>query len=151
MKALSISALLVLLVFLTNCATTTTSKPKVENASKASSLAPVVGLWRFSHAGPPSIITDAMPDLTAQTNKNMKGAKMSIDVDGNTSFVALGQSVSGTGLQVLEETPLYLKLGAEGYERAYTYDKSSKVLTMPMDLDVDGSKGIMPAYFKRTH
>ena len=149
MKALIPNLLAVLaLASLSSCETTGRS-PQVE-VDGVPALARVSGVWRFSHAGVPSISNDATKGLPAKTEKNMKDAKISIQENGEAAMVALGKSMAFK-IAVIEETPLYMKLGAVGNEvNAYTYDKMSKLLMLSMDLDVDGAKGTMPAYFKRS-
>lgn len=77
-------------------------------------------------------------------------ARENPDPDGNSSIVALGQSGSFK-LEVLEETPLYLRLGSpkQAREEAWTYDKSTNLLAFPIKVSDGGKVGVMPAFFKR--
>ena len=63
-------------------------------------------------------------------------------------MVALGQSGSFE-VEVLEETPLYIKVGSpKEPKKAWTYDKKTRLLIWPIDIN-DG-QGTMAGYFRRT-
>jgi hypothetical protein len=85
------------------------------------------------------------------TKANLNGAVISIGEDGAASMIALGQSGSFK-VEVLEETPIYLKIGARSQppEKAWTYDKGSKLLVFSVEIDNSGRKGTMPAYFRKS-
>jgi hypothetical protein len=89
-------------------------------------------------------------DLVAEANEKMKSTRILINPDGNASMVALGQSGSFK-LEVLEDTPLYLRLGSpkQAREEAWTYDKSTKLLALPIKVNDGGKVGVMPTFFKR--
>jgi hypothetical protein len=141
------------LIGLSLVACQTTGNPPGANpaaaAHQATALKAVAGTWSFSHAGPSPVASGGI-DLVAEANEKMKSTRILINPDGNASMVALGQSGSFK-LEVLEETPLYLRLGSpkQAREEAWTYDKSTKLLALPIKVNDGGKAGVMPAFFKR--
>ena len=140
------------LIGLSLVACQTTGNPPGTNpasAHHATTLKAVAGTWSFSHAGPSPVASGGI-DLVAEANEKMKSTRILIHPDGNASMVALGQSGSFK-LEVLEETPLYLRLGSpkQAREEAWTFDKSTKLLEFPIKVSDGGKAGVMPAFFKR--
>ena len=109
----------------------------------------VAGIWTFSHLGP-SPISEGAEELQKIGTENMKGAKISIGRDGNASMLVAGNA-GAIRLEILEETPIYIKLGAVEIENQapLSYDKSSRLLALPINVDTGGSTKLIPAYFKR--
>ena len=116
----------------------------------ASGIAAVAGIWEFAHCGPPSISNSADIDPVELAEQQLRGAMLSIGADGNASFVAAGNTATFKAA-VTEETDLYIKIDAaeQPSDNPYVYNKATRLLAMNMPLDVDGSKGSMPAYFRR--
>ena len=132
---------LLVLILATACQTTPTMHGD-------GALAEASGIWRFSHPGKPTIQSGDV-DVPKIVAENMQGSKISIAPDGKASMLAVGQSKS-FDIVVVEETPLFIKLGLpEDPEKAYTYDKATRLLSLPMPLDIDGDEGTISAYYKR--
>jgi hypothetical protein len=109
----------------------------------------VAGNWTFSHLGP-SPVSEGAEEILRVGNENMAGARISIEDDGNAAMLVAGHSGS-IMLEVLEETPIYIQLGAVEVEAQapLTYDRSTRLLTLPINLDTGGESKTLPAYFKR--
>ena len=109
----------------------------------------VAGNWTFSHLGP-SPVSEGAEEMLRVGKENMTGARILIEDDGNTAILVAGQSGS-VMLEVLEETPIYIKLGAVEVEgqAPLTYDRSTRLLALPINVDAGGEKKILPAYYKR--
>ena len=132
---------------------TTANPPGASQAASAkpsAALKYVAGTWTYSHAGP-SPISVSGTDLVAEANQNMKTTRILIHPDGNASIVALGQSGSFK-IEVLEETPLYIRIGSpkQAREEAWTYDKATKLIALPMKVTNGSNSGFMPAFFKKS-
>lgn len=110
----------------------------------------VEGTWRFSHFGAPTVRNDRIPGPEEELQKHLTGATIAIDNTGAASSVASGHAASYQ-LIVIEESPLYVKLGAPGQsiDEAWVYDKTKRLLMTPSKLNIDGERGILPTYFKR--
>ena len=94
------------------CACSTTNQPPASAAGQASGLKPVVGKWRISHYGAPTVWNDRVPDPAKEIKDHMKGTTIAIEESGKMSFIAPGHAASHQ-VTVLEESPLYLKVGAK--------------------------------------
>ena len=66
-------------------------------------------------------------------------------------MVAAGQAGNFTA-EILEESNLHIKVGTgdKDLQKALVYDKATKELMMPSPLEINGDKGILPIYFKRS-
>jgi hypothetical protein len=131
---------------------TTTNPPgahRTTTATTPAALNTVAGTWIYSHAGP-SPVAAGGTDLVTEANEKLKATRILIQPDGTASMVALGQSGSFK-VEVLEETPLYIRLGSpkQAREEAWTYDKATKLIAFPMKVTAGSTSGFMPAYFKR--
>ncbi len=125
------------------------SAPSVTEAA-AGGLPLVEGTWRFSHLGPPTVWNSDMPDPTKLIKAQFKNAKFVFDREGNGSLSMAGQANS-VRFKVQEETEAFLKLQVQGEpaQQPLIYDKSDRSLMMPTNLEVPGSKGVIPTYFRR--
>jgi hypothetical protein len=65
-------------------------------------------------------------------------------------MIAAGQARSFTA-KIIEESALYTKIGIDDQhpEKAFVFDKSTRLLMMPTQLAIEGEQGILPTYFKR--
>lgn len=148
MKTLRTPTWLALLAaVITSCTTPTTGT----GPTGAAGVSAAAGTWRFSHTGAPTIWKEGLDDPAAFLRENMKDMVIEIQPDGSASMLAMGRT--GTfQLTARDESDLAVTLAADGAEsgqQAWTYDKRKRLLILPLELDVDGSKGTMPAYFKR--
>lgn len=116
----------------------------------ASSLRTVAGLWRFSHFGLPTVSNEDLPDPAKVAKEYLRGTTISLKENGEGAAVFSGQA-SAFQAKVLEETDLYIKIGLDDQPaaEALVYDKGTKLLMMPTKLELGGSNGILPTYFKR--
>ena len=118
--------------------------------SEASGLESVVGTWKYSHLGKPSIANESTPDPSTFAKDHMKDMRISFDEKGQCSTIVSGQAGSFSA-SVIEESPLYIKIGFNDQdpEKAFVYDKTTKLLMMPTQLNIGGSEGVLPTYFKK--
>ncbi|MEM7386309.1 MAG: hypothetical protein AAF514_15315 [Verrucomicrobiota bacterium] len=111
----------------------------------------VEGTWKFSHLGSPTIWNSEMPDPGKIIKAQFKTAKFVFDRSGNASMTMVGQARS-VQFEVDEETDAFLKLRiSEGGsdQKPWIYDKTDRSLMMPTNLEVQGSTGVIPTYFRR--
>jgi hypothetical protein len=110
----------------------------------------VAGTWRFSHFGAPTVRNERVPNPGKELRKHLIGTTIAIENTGAASSIAPGHAASFQ-FSVIEETPLYLKIGAQGLpiEEAYVYDKTKRLIMMPSKLTIEGERGVLPTYFKR--
>ena len=118
--------------------------------SSAGGLPLVEGSWRFSHMGPPTVWNSEMPDSTKLIKAQFKNARFVFDNNGNGSLSMAGQA-NTMKFEVEEETRTFLKLQVQGEpdQQPLIYDKSDRSLMLPINLEIPGSKGIVPTYFRR--
>jgi hypothetical protein len=110
----------------------------------------VSGNWRFSHFGLPTVSNDGVPDPAKVAKAYLKDTRISLKENGDGAMVFSGQA-QGFKARVVEETDLYIKVGLDKQpaDEAFVYDKRTRLLMMPTKLEIEGSKGILPTYFKR--
>ncbi len=115
-----------------------------------SGLAAVAGDWVYSHAGEPTVWEEGIPDPRQFADDSMRGCRISIATDGKASVLSPSGEGGSFTLRAAEESPLFIKLQDDSApEKAWTYDKKTRRIIMPMELELPGKKGTMPAYFKR--
>jgi len=140
------------LAFLVGCEST-----KLSNAAEGGkilgvdALRTVSGTWRFSHFGPPTVENEDAPEPAKVAKRYLKDTIVSLQENGKGSMIASGQSMA-FDCKVIEETPLYIKVGLGDYpaDKAFVYNKSTRLLMMPTALNIDGSVGVLPTYLKRS-
>ena len=110
----------------------------------------VEGSWKFSHLGAPTVWNSDMPDPTKLIKAQFKNAKFVFDREGNGTLSMAGQANTMT-FDVEEETAAFLKLRFRetSDQQPLIYDKADRTLMLPMNLEVPGSKGVIPTYFRR--
>lgn len=132
-------------IVLTGCQSTLST-----TKSSTGGLPLVEGSWRFSHLGPPTVWNSEMPDPTKLIKAQFENAKFVFDNSGNGTLSMAGQAHT-MKFEVEEETNDFLKLQVQGApdQEPLIYDKSDRSLMMPTNLEVQGSKGVIPTYFRR--
>jgi hypothetical protein len=109
----------------------------------------VAGQWVFSHTGPPSIATAESTGVAEFATKQLQNGSIHIKPDGNVTFIFTGKS--GTVAMVMKSvSPSHATFGSpEESGKDLIYDRKTKLITMSADLDLGGTKGSMPIYFKK--
>ena len=95
-------------------------------------------------------MSEDAPDPAKYLKEHVEEMRISFDENGQCSTIISGQAGSFSAA-VIEESPLYIKIGFDDQEpeKAFVYDKSTKLLMMPTQLNIAGDKGVLPTYFKR--
>jgi hypothetical protein len=155
MKSLTLSLLALAVICPWGCRVTDSSPKKVvkvagEMPPAASNLKAVAGSWIFEDLGPSTVEFSPIQDPARLTRQRLSEARISIGEDGNTELLLSGKTAAFR-LALLEETSERITVGVPEAprEEAWVYEKSTRLLTWPVEVNVDGKKGTMPAYFRR--
>ncbi len=155
MRFLSLSFIAFTAICAWGCRTTDSTPKRVhtredEVPSEAPSLKAVAGTWIFQDLGPSTVEFSPIQDPARLTRRRLSAARISIGEDGNTELLLSGNTAVFK-VALLEETPRRITVGVPEAprEEAWIYEKSTRLLTWPVEVNVDGEKGTMPAYFKR--
>lgn len=113
-------------------------------------LGELAGEWSFSHFGTPTVWNSDLPDPTSATPNQFSDARISLDENGQGSMLMAGRAQE-MEFEVKKATRSFIELGVKGVpmDNPFVYDRSEKTLMMPTNLDVNGTDGVLPTYFRR--